>query len=205
MTTPLRALQHCFVAGLGFRTRWTYEASDGRERWLPAGDGRSSGDGGWIAAQQVTALCTGAIPRSARVRKTSLDENALADVLQKWIPNAVLQTSAVSPTSSATEQALIVQAMSARITAGHLVLLRHVIGERSSRWCLASGAETSMSAADGVSALLLLDSALPPVWSCGYNARLEAVADRLVRRTLDGGLAQCRIVSWLAVLPMPVP
>lgn len=150
-------------------------------------------------------MCTGAIPRSVRVRKTSLDENALADVLQKWIPNAVLNAGTASLTSSATEQALILNAMSATITAGHLVLLRHVIGGSSPRWCLASGAETSMSAADGVSALLLLDSALPPVWSCGYNARLEAVADRLVRRTLDGGMAQWRIVSWMAVIPMPVP
>lgn len=205
MTTPPRALQHRFVAGLGFRTRWTYQASGGRERWLPAGDGRSSCDGGWIVAQQAAALCTGALPRAARARKPSLDEQDVASLLQKWIPNAVLHTSAVSPTSSATEQALIVNAMSARITAGHLVLLRHVIGESSPRWCLASGAEISVSAADGVSALLLLDSALPPVWSCGYNARLEAVADRLVRRTLDGGLAQLRIVSWLAVLPIPAP
>lgn len=203
MTTPPRALQHRFVAGLGFRTRWTYQASDGRERWLPAGDGRSWVDGGWIAAQQVAALCTGAMPRSARARKTSLDERDLAGLLQKWLPNAVLHAGAASPTSSATEQALILHAMSARITAGSLVLLRCAIGESSARWWLVSGAETSVSAADGVRALLLLDSALPAVWGCGYNARLEVNAERLVRRTLDGGLTQLRIVSWLAVLPMP--
>lgn len=54
----------------------------GRERWLPAGDCRSSGDGGWIAVQQVAALCTGVIPRSARGRKPNLDERDVASLLK---------------------------------------------------------------------------------------------------------------------------
>lgn len=213
MTPPSWSLQHRFVAGLGFRTRWTYRACNGHERWLPTVDDRCVEDGGWIAARQAVALRVGAIPRSVGRRRRNLDEQALTGLLKDWMPNAQLHGGALTPSPTAIEQALILDALFARIAASDLVLLRYAVGEGSPHWCLVSGTETTVcpsnegppvSATDRLLALLLIDPGLPAVWSCGYNARLEATAESLVRRTLDGGLAQLRIVSWLAVRLRPV-
>lgn len=206
-------LQHRFVAGLGFRTRWTFRAIGGRERWLPGGDGAppaagpSAGDGGWACAQQVAALLLGAVPRSTRARTHEMDEQALARLLKAWMPNAMLHASAQPAPSNDGAHAAALVALSQRLVAGDLVLLRYALAGRAPRWCLVSGVEVAEACADTeqrcsagrVMAWLLLDTALPAVWGCGYNARLEATPQGLVRRTLDGGLAQMQIVSWLAI------
>lgn len=206
-------LQHRFVAGLGFRTCWTYRAIGGRERWLPGSDGAppadgpSAGDGGWVCAQQAAALLLGAVPRSIRSRKREMDDQALAHLLEAWIPNAMLHVSARSAVSSDSSRDAAVMALSQRHADGDLVLLRYALAGRPARWCLVSGVEMAVDladkqqpgSADRVTALLLLDTAVPAVWGCGYNARLEAAPHGLVRRTLDGGLAQMQIVSWLAI------
>ena len=54
-----------------------------------------------------------------------------------------------------------------------------------------------------VRALLLWDPALPEVWACGYNARLNRVdASACVYRSLDGG---CWPAQCLQALTLPGP
>lgn len=211
MSSRAGSLQHRFIAGLGFRTRWTYRASSGGERRLPA-DHRpadsEANDGGWLAARQATALLLGLVPRTRSRRERNLDGQAIASLLQRWIPSVVVAPVAPRTPSDAEPGGNVLAAVAEHVAAGNLVLLRYAVGERPARWCLVSGVEWDTGApddsADGdtrdrVSALLLLDSDVPAVWGCGYNARLEAVSERLQRRTLDGGLAELHIVSWLAV------
>lgn len=208
MSPRAGSLQHRFVAGLGFRTRWTYRASRGGERWLPADDrplaDSETDDGGCMAARQATALLLGSAPRSPSKRTRNLDERAIANLLLRWMPNAVLAPGIRRALSDAEPGVNVLDAVAEQVAVGDLVLLRHAVGERPARWCLVSGVEWSTGASDGctwdrVSALLLLDSDVPAVWGCGYNARLEDLCGRIQRRTLDGGLAELHIVSWLAV------
>lgn len=211
MSSRAGSLQHRFVAGLGFRTRWTYRASSGGERRLPAdhwATDSEADDGGWLAARQATALLLGSVPRTPSRRTRNLDEQAIASALQRWIPSVVAIPGAQRTPSDAEPGGNVLAAVAEQVAAGDLVLLRYAVGKRSARWCLVSGVEwgivASDDSADGdtrnrMSALLLLDSDAPAVWGCGYNARLEAVSGHLQRRTLDGGLAELHFVSWLAV------
>lgn len=211
------SLQHRFIAGLGFRTRWTYRASNGRERWLPVGRqlpaavaGRD--DGGWIAAQQVTALLLGSTPPQPAKRAWHLDEQALVDLLRTWMPSKTVESGAFRTASDEPSGDAVFALVAERLAAGELVLLRYAVGQNSPRWSLVSGVELATWAShrgvvrrkkDRVLDLLLLDSQAAPVWGCGYGARLEAVPGRILRRTLDGELAEVQVMSWLAVRSDP--
>ena len=141
-----------------------------------------------------------------------MDEQALARLLKAWVPDAALYVGAQAPPANDDSHAAALVALSQRHAAGDLVLLRYTVAGRSARWCLVSGLEVAAASADTeqpgsadrVMALLLLETAVPAVWGCGYNARLEATPLGLVRRTLDGGLAQKQIVSWLAIRLPPL-
>lgn len=210
---PAWSMQHRFIAGLGFRTRWTYRAFHGRERWLPVGHELPAAvaardDGGWIAAQQVAALLLGSTPPQPQKRAWHLDEQALVDLLRTWMPSTTVESGAFRTASDEASGDVVFALVAERLAAGELVLLRHAVGQRSPRWSLVSGVELATWAShhgvvgrkkDRVSALLLLDSQAAPVWGCGYSVRLEAVPGRILRRTLDGGLAQVHVMSWLCI------
>lgn len=213
MNMPGWSLQHRFIAGLGFRTRWTYRASTGRERWLPTGPELPAvvaerDDGGWIAAQQITALLRGSHPRLPAQRASHWDAQALVDLLQKCLPGNAVESGAFGTASDEPSGDTVFALVAEHLAARELVLLRYAVDQRSPRWSLVSGVELATWAShlgvvkrkkDRVTALLLLDSQASAAWGCGYSVRLEAAPGRVLRRTLDGGLAEVQLMSWLAV------
>lgn len=176
-------LWHCYGAGLRFDTE--LQSLNAPGRW-----GRMSGlDASRldspVRAQQALALL-GLRPSAAKPQPVACTH---VDSVLKAVAKAILNGGA----------AVLCLQLQCDAPASRARAHR-----TSARWVRVIGVECQASTRHrrkAVRALLLWDPALPEVWACGYNARLNRVdASACVYRSLDGG---CWSAQCLQALTLP--
>lgn len=204
--TGRSSLEHRFVRGLRMRTRWEFRTAAGLYAALPTADSLdiAPADGGLLAARQVAALLGGRRPPVGALDlpislPVSLSGDELRRLVASLLPVGSMSQQVEQPGRAGISHVHRMAGMAELVRNNGLELLRYSAGAQAQHWCLVCGVE--VDARGHPSALLLIDSALPDTWACGYNARLEPTRSPglWVRRSLDGGTTGIKAHEWLAV------